>query len=135
MIEGYEALVGCRFVGTYCGIRVSAAVFKVLKNQPTAEAGNLRMRMDFLRQITQQVRWFSFTGLKHPAADFGRAPRLNSFSFMQFFWENLAKSYVGAPSPRRLAPSPRGNSGSATDIRHSIQGSTYKKFGYNNIRL
>ena len=56
LIEGYEALVGCRFVGTYCGIRASAAVFKVLKNQPTTEAGNLRMRMDFLRQITQQVR-------------------------------------------------------------------------------
>ena len=29
------------------------------------------------------------------------------------FWENLAKSYVGAP-PRELAPPPRGNPGSAT---------------------
>ena len=31
------------------------------------------------------------------------------------FWENLAKSYVGAP-PRELAPPPRGNPGSATDL-------------------
>ena len=29
------------------------------------------------------------------------------------FWENLAKSYVGAP-PGELAPPPRGNPGSAT---------------------
>ena len=29
------------------------------------------------------------------------------------FWENLAKSYVGAP-PWELAPPPRGNNGSAT---------------------
>ena len=31
------------------------------------------------------------------------------------FWENLAKSYVGAP-PGELAPPPRGNPGSATGI-------------------
>ena len=30
------------------------------------------------------------------------------------FWENLAKSYVGAP-PGELAPPPQGNPGSATD--------------------
>ena len=30
------------------------------------------------------------------------------------FWENLAKSYVGAP-PGKLAPPPRGNPGSATE--------------------
>ena len=91
LIEGYEALVGCRFVGTYCGIRASAAVFKVKKNQPTAEAGNLRMHMDFLRQITQQVRQFSFTGLKNPVADlhskifdaYKPPGGPNSFNYMQ----------------------------------------------------
>ena len=31
------------------------------------------------------------------------------------FWENLAKSYVGAPPPGELAPPPQGNPGSATD--------------------
>ena len=36
-----------------------------------------------------------------------------SFNFIQF-QENLAKSYVGAPG--ELAPPPRGNAGSATEM-------------------
>ena len=36
------------------------------------------------------------------------------------FWENVAKLYVGAP-PGQLAPPPRGNPGSATDVGRTIQ--------------
>ena len=45
----------------------------------------------------------------------GRPPPLGVqiLSISCSFWENLAKSYVGA-LPGELAPLPRGNSGSAT---------------------
>ena len=36
-----------------------------------------------------------------------------SFNFYAVFWENMAKSYVGAP-PGELTPPPWGNPGSAT---------------------
>ena len=42
-------------------------------------------------------------------------PGVQILSISCSFWENLAKSYVGAP-PGELAPPPRGNPGSATDI-------------------
>ena len=48
-----------------------------------------------------------------------RRPRLRPKIFSiscRFFWQNLAKSYVGAP-PKGLAPPPTGNPGSASDIR------------------
>ena len=45
----------------------------------------------------------------------GRAPPwAQILSISCSFWENLAKSYVGAP-PGELAPPPRGNPGSATE--------------------
>ena len=46
----------------------------------------------------------------------GRAPPLGAqiLSISCSFWENLAKSYVGA-FPGELAPPPRGNPGSATE--------------------
>ena len=46
----------------------------------------------------------------------GRAlpPGAKVLSFSCSFWENMAKSYVGAA--RELAPPPRGNPGSATVI-------------------
>ena len=41
---------------------------------------------------------------------------------MQFFLENLANLYVGAPLPRGLAPPPTGNPGSASDsIIHTLE--------------
>ena len=40
-------------------------------------------------------------------------PGVQILSISCSFWENLAKSYVGAP-PGELAPPPRGNPGSAT---------------------
>ena len=40
-------------------------------------------------------------------------PGVQILSISYSFWENLAKSYVGAP-PGELAPPPRGNPGSAT---------------------
>ena len=48
-----------------------------------------------------------------------RAPPLRPkiFSISCSFSQNLAKSYVGAP-PRRLAPPPTGNPGSAPDNVH-----------------
>ena len=38
----------------------------------------------------------------------------SSFNFMQFWGEDLAKSYVGTSASGGLAPPPRGNPGSAT---------------------
>ena len=50
----------------------------------------------------------------------GAPPLPNSFNFMQF-WENLAKSYVGAsPPPGELAPPPWGNPGSATEFHNAL---------------
>ena len=46
-----------------------------------------------------------------------RPPGVQIFSISCSFWENLAKSYVGAP-PGELVPPPRGNPGSATDLIH-----------------
>ena len=44
-----------------------------------------------------------------------RPPPPHRIQIHGVFGENLAKSYIGAPSPGGLAPSPRGNPGSATD--------------------
>ena len=44
-------------------------------------------------------------------------PRSKFLSISCSFWEILAKSYVGAPLPTgELAPPPRGNPGSTTDL-------------------
>ena len=44
-----------------------------------------------------------------------RAPRAQILSISYSFWENLAKSYVGAPLGS-WRPPPRGNPGSATTM-------------------
>ena len=44
----------------------------------------------------------------------GAPPWIQILSISCSFWENLAKSYAGAP-PGELAPPPRGNPGSATE--------------------
>ena len=43
----------------------------------------------------------------------GTPPGAQILSMSCSFWENLAKTYIGAP-PGELAPPPRGNPGSAT---------------------
>ena len=57
--------------------------------------------------------WVTVTDLRGGG---GREGRSQILSISCSFWENLAKSYVGAP---RLAPPPRGNPGSATgSLKH-----------------
>ena len=58
----------------------------------------------------------------------GRGVQILSISCS--FWENLAKSYVGAP-PGELAPPPRGNPGSATD---SLRGNQQRLHGEGSHR-
>ena len=47
-------------------------------------------------------------GSKGGARDAPKEPKF--FQFHAVFWENLVKSYVGAPPPRELVPPPRGKS-------------------------
>ena len=61
--------------------------------------------------ISREWGWQCSGGSKGGMRDACPPGGPNSFNFMHF-WGNLAKSYVGAP--RGLAPTPRGNSGSAT---------------------
>ena len=68
-----------------------------------------------IRQLITNYNTQFSGGSKGGARD-ARSPGAQILSISCSFWENLAKSYVGAPPPGELAPPPRGNPGSATAI-------------------
>ena len=73
--------------------------------------------MSLKKNIAQFDRIFNICSGGSKGGRRGRAPPLGVqiLSISCGFWEILAKSYVGAP-PGELAPPPRGNPGSATDL-------------------
>ena len=63
--------------------------------------------------LVESIKPLSLADLRGGARGM-RAPGVQILLISCSFWENLAKSYVGAPLPGGLAPPPRRNPGSAT---------------------
>ena len=85
----------------------------------TSNKGNRDSQSEFLNSNVHTISG-GYKGVARDAPP--PPPGAQILSISCSFWENLAKSYVGAPPPGELAPPPRGNPGSATAYYQKLEG-------------
>ena len=83
----------------------------------------------------QKGRPNAVADLRGGAGDAPPPPGVQILSISCSFWEILAKLYVGAPPPGELAPPPRGNPGSATEMYNEFPSFLYlfAKNGFSRV--